>query len=319
MKIIQTFEKFVGGNSGYIGYSMSKRAKDARNNGKYPKTDFKKEYSITDNSLKLLINANYINDSEWHHTSKYGNKTIFYSWEEEYFYDIYINNKKEIDKISSNKNLNQKEAIDKIINIFENSEIYKSEEIKIEKQKEERKIWTNYNNKILELNKQIKNIEFEINKQFNSYLPQNKLSKSPSGALFYNHSDNGERSGILIEPNKLNNLSWKNKYLQLSDNKDIKIKTRLEYIKDADIAFNKIDKKLFIQKQKLEKQKEDEYILYKKNLDFFRKNENVEIDNFTARYYDNYDDEEDQNNYNENSIEALKKIQMFEKDKKKTK
>lgn len=41
-----------------------------------------------------------------------------------------------------------------------------------------------------------------------------------------------------------------------------------------------------------------------------------EIDNFTARYYDNYDDEEDQNNYNENSIEALKKIQMFEKDKK---
>lgn len=39
-------------------------------------------------------------------------------------------------------------------------------------------------------------------------------------------------------------------------------------------------------------------------------NENVEIDNFTARYYDNYDDEEP--NYEENSIEALKKIQMFE-------
>lgn len=26
MKMIETFEKFVGGNSGYIGYSMSKNA-----------------------------------------------------------------------------------------------------------------------------------------------------------------------------------------------------------------------------------------------------------------------------------------------------
>lgn len=40
--------------------------------------------------------------------------------------------------------------------------------------------------------------------------------------------------------------------------------------------------------------------------------ESNEIDNFTARYYDNYDDEEDKNHYDENSIEALKKIQMFE-------
>lgn len=40
-----------------------------------------------------------------------------------------------------------------------------------------------------------------------------------------------------------------------------------------------------------------------------------EIDNFTARYYDNYDDEEDEedeNHYEENSIDALKKIQMYE-------
>jgi hypothetical protein len=45
-----------------------------------------------------------------------------------------------------------------------------------------------------------------------------------------------------------------------------------------------------------------------------KSNENVEIeiDNFTARYYDNYDDEEDKNSYDENSVEALKKIQMFE-------
>lgn len=39
-----------------------------------------------------------------------------------------------------------------------------------------------------------------------------------------------------------------------------------------------------------------------------------EIDNFTARYYDNYDDEEDNNldNYEENTMEYLKKIQLFE-------
>lgn len=45
--------------------------------------------------------------------------------------------------------------------------------------------------------------------------------------------------------------------------------------------------------------------------DFEEENENVEIDNFTARYYDNYDDEEEPS-YEENSIDALKKIQMFE-------
>lgn len=38
-----------------------------------------------------------------------------------------------------------------------------------------------------------------------------------------------------------------------------------------------------------------------------------EIDNFTARYYDNYDDEEDNlDNYEENSMGYLKKIQLFE-------
>lgn len=34
--------KTFGGNSGYVGYSMSKRALNARNEGSYPKTDFKK-------------------------------------------------------------------------------------------------------------------------------------------------------------------------------------------------------------------------------------------------------------------------------------
>lgn len=321
MKNIQTFEKYFGGNSGYIGYSMSKRAKDARNDGKYPKTDFKKEYNITENSLKSLIDTDYINNNEWHHTSKYGNKTIFYSWAEEYYYDIYINNKKQIDKISSNKDLTRQETIDKIKYFFENSEIYKNEEIKKDKQSEidkyNRHIWSEYQTKKLNLDKKISSIDSKINKQFEENLPQNKLSRSHSGALFYNHYENGENSGVNIVPNVLNNITWRERILNnfnIYKHIDIKTKTKVAYIQDADIAFNKIDKKLFMEKQKLEKQKEEEQLLYKKNLENFRKNENIEIDNFTARYYDNYDDDEDEdeNQYEENSIDALKKIQMFE-------
>lgn len=40
-----------------------------------------------------------------------------------------------------------------------------------------------------------------------------------------------------------------------------------------------------------------------------------EIDNFTARYYDNFDDEEDSfedDNYDENDIENIKRIQLYE-------
>lgn len=88
------------------------------------------------------------------------------------------------------------------------------------------------------------------------------------------------------------------------------------------IAFDKIDKQLFIEKQKIESQKVEEYEKYKNKM---KSNENMklkkfnedfdgenEIDNFTARYYDNYDDEEDNNSYEENSIDALRKIQLYE-------
>jgi hypothetical protein len=100
-------KKAVGGNSGYIGYSMSKRANEARNEGKYPRTDFKKEYNITEASVKWLIKIGAIKNSEWHHTSMYGNKTTFLSWEydlndndeEISYYGIYEGNKKEIDKV----------------------------------------------------------------------------------------------------------------------------------------------------------------------------------------------------------------------------
>ena len=61
--------RLVGGNSGYVGYSMSKRAEQAREEGRYPKTDFKKVYNISDKTLKALVSAGIIDDNEWHHAS----------------------------------------------------------------------------------------------------------------------------------------------------------------------------------------------------------------------------------------------------------
>lgn len=72
-----------GGNRGYVGYSMSKRAADARNEGKFPKTGFKKEYGITGKLFNILEDIGVIGVQEWHHTSMYGNRTDFYGWEDE--------------------------------------------------------------------------------------------------------------------------------------------------------------------------------------------------------------------------------------------
>lgn len=75
--------KSIGGNSGYVGYSMSKRALRARNEGAYPKTDFKKEYSVAASHFGYLLEAGIIYVSEWHHTSKFGNKIPVYELYEE--------------------------------------------------------------------------------------------------------------------------------------------------------------------------------------------------------------------------------------------
>lgn len=90
--------KPVGGNSGYVGYSMSKRAETAREEGRYPKTDFKKEYGITDKTLDALVELGIVNNSEWHHTSSYGNRTTFYGWAEPWYAEYYAEHKAEIDK-----------------------------------------------------------------------------------------------------------------------------------------------------------------------------------------------------------------------------
>ena len=105
------FRTVFGGNSGYVGYSMSKRAAQAREEGRYPKTDFKKVYDIPSNTFDILVSAGVIDDSEWHHTSSWGNRTTFYKWDEWEDYegadyerrnrnrDVYEQNRKEINNM----------------------------------------------------------------------------------------------------------------------------------------------------------------------------------------------------------------------------
>ena len=62
-----------------MGYSMCKRAAEAREDGRFPKTDFKKENDMPQQTLDALVEAGIIDNSEWHHTSKYGNRNNYYS------------------------------------------------------------------------------------------------------------------------------------------------------------------------------------------------------------------------------------------------
>lgn len=93
------YRTVFGGNSGYVGYSMSKRAAEAKEEGRYPKTEFRREYHITAKSLDTLTSLGFIDNSEWHHTSMYGNKTPFYGWAEDEFADDYLKHKKEVDTL----------------------------------------------------------------------------------------------------------------------------------------------------------------------------------------------------------------------------
>ena len=93
------YRTVFGGNSGYVGYSMSKRAAEAKEEGRYPKTEFRREYHITAKSLDMLTSLGFIDNSEWHHTSMYGNKTPFYGWTEDELADDYLKHKKEIDTL----------------------------------------------------------------------------------------------------------------------------------------------------------------------------------------------------------------------------
>lgn len=95
--------RLFGGNSGYDGYSMSVRARQAREDGRFPKTAFKREYGINDATLDVLLDLGIIANNEWHHTSKFGNKTKFYYWlDDSDFDDIYNPNRDKIRKLVKN-------------------------------------------------------------------------------------------------------------------------------------------------------------------------------------------------------------------------
>ncbi|MBQ8422985.1 MAG: hypothetical protein IJY36_01825 [Coprobacter sp.] len=89
------YRQWYGGNSGYVGYSKSKRAVDAEERGlrnaSQMNADFAKEVNriveertgepskITLKKIKEVLGK--IKADEWHHTSKFGNKTNYYSAE----------------------------------------------------------------------------------------------------------------------------------------------------------------------------------------------------------------------------------------------
>ncbi len=89
------YRRWYGGNSGYVGYSKSKRAVDAEERGlrnaSQMNGDFAKEVNSiieerTGQPSKLTLKAikgvlSDIRADEWHHTSKYGNRTNYYSAE----------------------------------------------------------------------------------------------------------------------------------------------------------------------------------------------------------------------------------------------
>lgn len=85
---------------------MSMRAVQARNEGRYPKTDFKKVYGLTESVLQTLLSMGWIDNSEWHHTSKFGNKTVFYGWEDDIYKEVYQQHKQEFDKLVRKKDDN---------------------------------------------------------------------------------------------------------------------------------------------------------------------------------------------------------------------
>lgn len=104
-----------GGNSGYVGYSMSKRAARARNEGRYPKGDFKKEYHLTEKAFEVLDDIGMIDRGEWHHTSMYGNRTKFYGWVKPWMADAYMENKSAIDKLVREVGVNNDDAIERLM------------------------------------------------------------------------------------------------------------------------------------------------------------------------------------------------------------
>ena len=173
-----------GGNSGYVGYSMSKRAARARAEGRYPKTDFKKEYSVTAKSFEELVDAKIIVSGEWHHTSMYGNETKFYHWDKDFYADIYEENKKQIDKLSRERKTNE------IISLFENHPLELKAEYDNETEWLVRDVNREYSNKIREVENEKRDKEGAYNSAVFDALGQlTNVVKANNGNLWFNASN----------------------------------------------------------------------------------------------------------------------------------
>ena len=138
--------RVFGGNSGYVGYSMSKRAEQAREEGRYPKTDFKKTYGITDKMLTALVESGIVSNNEWHHTSKFGNKTTFYGFENQGAIDFFNENKDRVKEAIKNG------TVKDLLPEFEQAATaYEEEELRIfQEEQEKAKIENELRNKYKE-------------------------------------------------------------------------------------------------------------------------------------------------------------------------
>ena len=118
--------KSIGGNSGYIGFSESKRSFAAKEDGKYPKSIFKIEYGISEKMFQTLIERNIIEVSEWHHTSKFGNKTEFFKINDDILFYFMIGNiEKSFSLYKNTKNYEKPILYNSKKNIYSNSIILK--------------------------------------------------------------------------------------------------------------------------------------------------------------------------------------------------
>lgn len=62
------------------GKLLSNRAYYAKEDGRYPKMEFRKAYQLTGKSFDVLNTLGIIGVSEWHHTGLHFNKTDFFAW-----------------------------------------------------------------------------------------------------------------------------------------------------------------------------------------------------------------------------------------------
>jgi len=158
--------KHIGGNSGYVGYSMSNRAAQAYDDGKLT-------YSKLPTWAKRMVDAGMAKTDEWHHTSSYGNETPFY--EVKQFFDHLTDAEKEklgVDDFESFKDV-PKDVI-KEIDVKSKEALKKKNNIK-----EVRKGYVDAAQK--ELN--------DFNAKFKSF---SRVSKSPEHGIVSSYEMNGK-------------------------------------------------------------------------------------------------------------------------------